>query len=126
MWGYRSISKPAAWTLAAACLLSACHQAPARESRAPDALARRTVTFNRDIAPILFQHCATCHRPVDERSAAGSDDVLCVAGAPFSLLTYASARDHARQIAAATASRAMPPWLPRARTAGFRERAGLA
>src|SRR5271157_5264382 len=36
-----------------------------------------TPTFNRDIAPILYQNCATCHRPGEV--------------APFSLLTYADA-----------------------------------
>jgi tetratricopeptide (TPR) repeat protein len=55
-------------------------------------------TFNRDIAPILFQNCAPCHR-------AGES-------APFSLLTYTDAEKRAKQIAAVTASRYMPPWLP--------------
>jgi Flp pilus assembly protein TadD len=77
------------------------------------------VTFNKDVAPILFEKCATCHRPIDGaantavRGPAG--DILgplCVAGAPFSLLDYESARTHAPEIAAATRSRAMPPWLP--------------
>jgi tetratricopeptide (TPR) repeat protein len=35
-----------------------------------------------------------------------------VAGAPFPLLDYASAQPRAPQIAAATLTRAMPPWLP--------------
>jgi tetratricopeptide (TPR) repeat protein/mono/diheme cytochrome c family protein len=56
------------------------------------------VTFNRDIAPILFHSCSTCHRPGE--------------AAPFSLLTYSDAKKHARQIADVTHSRAMPPWLP--------------
>jgi tetratricopeptide (TPR) repeat protein/mono/diheme cytochrome c family protein len=56
------------------------------------------VTFNRDIAPILFRTCAACHRPGE--------------AAPFSLLTYADAKKHARQIAEVTRSRSMPPWLP--------------
>src|SRR5215469_15947181 len=56
------------------------------------------VTFNRDIAPILFHSCATCHRPGE--------------AAPFSLLTYSDVKKHARQIADVTKSRAMPPWLP--------------
>jgi tetratricopeptide (TPR) repeat protein len=87
------------------------------------------VTFNRDIAPILFENCATCHRPVDPLSpasvgeagpssrggfgaAGATDDPVCVAGAPFPLLDYASAQPRARQIAEATRTRAMPPWLP--------------
>jgi Flp pilus assembly protein TadD/mono/diheme cytochrome c family protein len=56
------------------------------------------VTFNRDIAPIMFRSCAACHRPGE--------------AAPFSLLTYSDAKKHARQIADVTRSRAMPPWLP--------------
>ena len=63
--------------------------------RAPSAPA---VTFNRDIAPIIFRSCATCHRPGE--------------AAPFSLLTYSDVKKHARQIAEVTRSRAMPPWLP--------------
>jgi tetratricopeptide (TPR) repeat protein len=54
------------------------------------------VTFSRDIAPILFDKCGACHHPDGP--------------APFSLLTYASAKPHARQIAAATRTRFMPPW----------------
>src|SRR5260370_8981627 len=56
------------------------------------------VTFNRDIAPILFRSCAMCHRPGE--------------AGPFSLLTYADAKKHARQIADVARSRAMPPWWP--------------
>lgn len=56
------------------------------------------VTFNRDIAPILFQNCATCHRPGE--------------AAPFSLLSYADAVKKARRIAEVTRERHMPPWLP--------------
>jgi mono/diheme cytochrome c family protein len=56
------------------------------------------VTFNRDVAPILFHYCATCHRPGES--------------GPFPLLSYKDAKSHARQIAAVTQSRFMPPWLP--------------
>jgi Flp pilus assembly protein TadD len=55
-------------------------------------------TFHKQIAPILYGHCASCHRPGES--------------APFSLLTYADARKRASQIAAVTRSRFMPPWLP--------------
>src|SRR5579872_6033022 len=57
-----------------------------------------TVTFNRDIAPIIFHSCSTCHRPGE--------------AAPFSLLNYLDVRKHAHQIADVTRSRTMPPWLP--------------
>lgn len=59
---------------------------------------RGEVTFNKDIAPILFHHCAGCHRP--DQSA------------PFSLLTYRDAKKHDRQIAEVVERRYMPPWLP--------------
>lgn len=39
-------------------------------------------------------------------------DPICVAGAPFSLLTYEDTRAHAGEIVTAIATRAMPPWLP--------------
>ncbi len=55
-------------------------------------------TFHKDIAPILFAKCASCHRPGE--------------AGPFSLLTYEDAKKHAMQIAAVTRSRYMPPWLP--------------
>ena len=56
------------------------------------------ITFNKDIAAIFFQRCATCHRPGES--------------GPFPLLSYKDAKSHARQIAAVTQSRFMPPWLP--------------
>jgi Flp pilus assembly protein TadD len=60
--------------------------------------AGNAVTFNRDIAPIVFRSCAPCHRPGE--------------AGPFSLLTYDDAKSHARQIVSVTARRYMPPWLP--------------
>ncbi len=60
------------------------------------AAAAAPPTFNRDIAPILYKNCATCHRPGEV--------------APFSLLTYQDAAKRAKQIATVTQSRFMPPW----------------
>jgi len=54
------------------------------------------VTFNKNVAPIVFNKCAQCHHP------GGS--------APFSLLTYRTARQHATQMALLTKKRVMPPW----------------
>ena len=62
------------------------------------AAADSQVTFNRNVAPMLFRYCATCHRPGES--------------GPFPLLSYKDAKSHARQIAAVTQSRFMPPWLP--------------
>jgi Tetratricopeptide repeat len=55
-------------------------------------------TYAHDIAPIVYEKCASCHRP----SGAG----------PFPLLTYQEVKAHARQIADVTARRYMPPWPP--------------
>jgi tetratricopeptide (TPR) repeat protein/mono/diheme cytochrome c family protein len=65
-----------------------------------------TPTFGRDIAPIIYQHCASCHHSNRDSSMRG--------GAPFSLLTYEDVRRRAADIEKVTRSRFMPPWLPEA------------
>ena len=62
--------------------------------------AQPAVTYYKQIAPIILEHCAPCHRPGES--------------GPFSLLTYADAKRHARDIVSVTARRYMPPWLPEA------------
>jgi tetratricopeptide (TPR) repeat protein len=57
-------------------------------------------TFARDVAPIIYAKCAPCHHPGE--------------AAPFSLLTYTDVKKRSAQIAAATRSGFMPPWLPEA------------
>jgi tetratricopeptide (TPR) repeat protein len=57
-----------------------------------------TPTFTRDIAPIVFEHCAPCHRPGES--------------APFGLIDYTDVKKHDEQIVIVTASGFMPPWLP--------------
>jgi hypothetical protein len=60
------------------------------------AQAQSAPTFNKDVAPIFFANCTTCHR-------AGEI-------APMSLMTYKEARPWARSIANAVKTGAMPPW----------------
>ncbi|MGA1981902.1 MAG: tetratricopeptide repeat protein [Acidobacteriaceae bacterium] len=62
------------------------------------AAAAAPVTFYKDIAPIVYQSCAPCHRPGES--------------GPFSLLTYEDARKHGQQMVSVTQRRYMPPWLP--------------
>jgi Tfp pilus assembly protein PilF/mono/diheme cytochrome c family protein len=62
------------------------------------ACAAEPVTFNRDIAPILYAKCASCHRPGEV--------------GPFPLLSYSDVQKRAPQIVAVTRSHYMPPWLP--------------
>src|SRR4051812_682792 len=56
----------------------------------------KTVTFNKNNAPILFKNCAGCHHPNDI--------------APMSLTSYKEARPWAAAIRQAVVSRTMPPW----------------
>ncbi|MBZ5556165.1 MAG: tetratricopeptide repeat protein [Acidobacteriia bacterium] len=55
-------------------------------------------TFNRDIAPLVWDHCGGCHRPGQQ--------------GPFSLLSIQDVRQRARLIVTATSRHIMPPWLP--------------
>lgn len=66
-----------------------------------------TPTFNQDIAPILYQNCATCHRPGQV--------------APFPLLTYSDAARRAGLIAVVTAKHYMPPWKAEAGYGHFQD-----
>jgi tetratricopeptide (TPR) repeat protein len=85
--------------LAAAILAVIGRSAEAQQQTATSSIAAKPpITFTRDIAPIVYRVCAQCHRPGE--------------AAPFSLLTFDDAKSHARQIAAVTKSRFMPPWLP--------------
>lgn len=57
-----------------------------------------SLTFSRDIAPIIFNNCSGCHRPGQS--------------GPFVLLDFASVRKKARLISDVVGSRFMPPWQP--------------
>jgi hypothetical protein len=60
------------------------------------AVSAQTVTFTKDVAPILQRACQNCHRPG--------------AIAPMPLVTYQDARPWARAIKAKVTAREMPPW----------------
>src|SRR5947209_4431904 len=51
----------------------------------------RTPTYYRDVAPLIYQNCSTCHRPGES--------------GPFSLLSYEDVKHHATQIASVTRTR---------------------
>jgi mono/diheme cytochrome c family protein len=61
-----------------------------------DAQAPAGPTFNKDVAPIFYKNCTSCHRPGEI--------------APMSLLTYADARPWAKSIATRVTNGSMPPW----------------
>lgn len=54
-----------------------------------------TPTWNREISRLIYQRCASCHRP---------------GGSAFSLMTYQEAQPRANEIKDAVLSRRMPPW----------------
>ncbi len=56
----------------------------------------KTITFNKDIAPIFHAKCAECHRPGE--------------AAPFSTLTFKDVRPWAKSIKEKVVNREMPPW----------------
>src|SRR5262245_41485983 len=76
---------------------------------APSAPAAQSggVNFAEHVAPIIFNVCASCHRPGE--------------AAPFSLLTYDDVRKRGKLIASVTASRYMPPWHANSDMGSFRD-----
>src|SRR5262245_47101691 len=53
-------------------------------------------TFTKDIAPIFYKNCTSCHRPGEI--------------APMSLLTYSDTRPYIRAIGTQVSRGTMPPW----------------
>jgi hypothetical protein len=64
----------------------------AQTSNAPSA----GPTYSKDVAPILFKNCTSCHRPGEI--------------APMSLLTYKDVRPWVRSIVSRVTAGTMPPW----------------
>ncbi len=56
------------------------------------------ITFNKDIAPIVYDKCASCHRPGEI--------------GPFSLTNYQEVKEKSSTIKYVTGIRFMPPWKP--------------
>jgi hypothetical protein len=57
-----------------------------------------TITYTRDVAPIVLRHCASCH---------GGES-----GSPPPLTTFEEVRDAGEAVVRSLASGSMPPWLP--------------
>ncbi len=64
--------------------------------RAPSPIEKATVTYAREVAPILNKHCAECHREGDI--------------GPFELTTYEEASAWAGTIEEVIRDQRMPPW----------------
>ena len=63
---------------------------------AAPAMAQSVPTFSKDVAPILFRSCVSCHRAGEM--------------GPMPLTSFQAARPWARAIASAVEGRVMPPW----------------
>ena len=87
------VSRITTTAAAALALLTGCGEKPEPSGGVP-----AKPTFAKDVAPIIYQHCAYCHHTGQ--------------AAPFELLTYADVSKRARQIAELVTARSMPPWLP--------------
>jgi len=61
------------------------------------ATSSNSVTFDKEVLPILEKRCQDCHRPGE--------------AAPMSLVTYEDARPWAKSIREAVLTRKMPPWF---------------
>ena len=68
-------------------------------------------TYTKDVAPILFRNCTSCHRPGEI--------------APMSLLTYDDVRPHAKDIRDEVSEGHMPPWHAAAPKGTFLNERGL-
>ncbi len=102
-----------AWFAAGlACLAGVVFRDCLRTGREKVQAAEAPVTYSRQIAPILYKNCASCHHP------GGSG--------PFSLLTYQDARRWGKLMEMVTQSRYMPPWLPEPGYGEFAESRRLA
>ena len=79
---------------------------PARISTPAQGTTGAAPTFNKDVAPIVFSSCVTCHRPNQV--------------APMSLLSYKEVRPWARAIKDKVLRGEMPPWRADGRYGTFR------
>lgn len=63
-----------------------------------NAVSAQGITFNKDIAPIVFQNCSGCHRPGEV--------------GPMPLTNYAEVSAWGGMVKYVTANKIMPPWRP--------------
>ena len=91
----------AALLLILSALASAQHNLNPQPGKAQDTAAATSTapTFCKQVAPILFSHCAKCHQPGEIASS-------------VSFLSYDKARSWAKAIREKVLLREMPPWPP--------------
>lgn len=91
--GSATIAGVASIWLGSVALLATQEPAPARQAPPQEGAP----TFSRDVAPIIYKNCVSCHRPGEI--------------APMSFLSYTDVRPWAKSIREKVVSGAMPPWF---------------
>jgi len=78
-------------------IIAVCAWTVAAQGQAQNRPGQATVpTFSKDVAPILYKNCVTCHRPGEI--------------GPMPLLTYEDAKPYRSEIRDHVATGQMPPW----------------
>jgi hypothetical protein len=70
-----------------------------------------TLSFARDVAPMIFRNCSGCHTAVSEETTR--------------LTSFEEVRDHVDGVLASILSQSMPPWLPEYGYVAYRGQRGL-
>jgi hypothetical protein len=102
----------APWFLAASMFGQMAGMASHKPSTDPLPVTKpSSITFSKDVAPIVQQHCQGCHRPGE--------------GTPFSMMSYQDVRPWAAAMKQMVVTRAMPPWFEDGKTEKFENNRSL-
>ncbi len=93
--GVRTVLLLALATWLGSTAIVATQQATPRDPRVPP--TENAPTFAKDVAPILYKNCVSCHRPGEI--------------GPMSFINYRDVRPWAKSIREKVAAGAMPPWF---------------
>ncbi len=107
----RTLAISALQLCTAACVLGQMAGMASPDPGAIPVTKASNVTFTKDVAPIVQQHCQGCHRPGE--------------GTPFSMLSYEEARPWAIAMKRMVVTRAMPPWFEDGHTEKFENNRSL-
>ncbi len=107
----RTLTISALQLCTAACMLGQMAGMASPDPGAIPVTKASNVTFTKDVAPIVQQHCQSCHRPGE--------------GTPFSMLSYEEARPWAIAMKRMVVTRAMPPWFEDGHTEKFENNRSL-
>jgi mono/diheme cytochrome c family protein len=107
----RTLAISALQLCTAACMLGQMAGMATPDPGAIPVTKASNVTFTKDVAPIVQQHCQSCHRPGE--------------GTPLSMLSYEEARPWAIAMKRMVVTRAMPPWFEDGHTEKFENNRSL-